>query len=292
MGCRKRCRKRCRCPCDEEEVDPCAPAAPPPPPPPPAARPPLPAPAPAAPAPPPPPPPAPAPPAPAPPPPPPANIPRPPAEPLPEISTEKDKVIATLFRALAFSPVMLGGKLDGALGTDAKRILSNKYFKNFHKNFSQWATAHNKNYAGIEPYLKAVETIPPLAGSKPALSKYILNAYLSSKLGAHSEKDFARLFFDLIIAFYHLFKDELCKDKSDQECMSFIYNQNFRDFMQGNVLKVFKPIAGSNIHESIVTKLLNYDKIDLDRKLLAKNFYGGKRRTRKMKKAKKHTRRK
>jgi hypothetical protein len=201
-------------------------------------------------------------------------------------------MIATFFRALAFSPVMLGGKLEVSLGKDAKRILNNKYFKSFHKNFSQWATAFNKKYDGIEPYLRAVETIPPAPNAKSALSQYILSAYLSSKLGDHSQKDFARLFFDLIIAFYHLFKDDMCKGQTDYECMSSIYNKNFREFMQGRVLNVFKANSGTNIHESIVKKLLEYDKIDVDRKVLAKNFYGGKRRTRRNKKSKKHTRRK
>ena len=133
------------------------------------------------------PPPAPAPaPTPPPPPPPPAPI------ALPPPSKEKDKVIATLFRALPFSGKVLGSKLDDALGSKlGKEILKNNRFSYFQKNLSTWAIVFNNKYTGpgtIDEYLAAVEKDPPVPGSKSKLSNYILSAYRSSTKISNWEK--------------------------------------------------------------------------------------------------------
>ena len=283
MGCRKCCRKRCRCPSDEETPAPPAPIVAPPPPPAPIVAPPppvLPPPAPVL--------------------PPPAPIVAPPAPLLlPPPSKEKDKVIATLFRALPFSGKVLGSKLDDSLGsTLGQKIVKNKKFGYFQKNLSSWSIVFNNKYTGagtIDEYLAAVEKDPPAPGSKSKLSNYILSAYRSSSKITNWEKQFVKVFFDLICALYSIYKDVTCKvGISENECMQIIYAENFKDFFDKDVLKLFKDKNKSklDIDTYIINAIIEYSKKTDDEKTKAKEIYGGKRRTRKMKKSKKHTRRK
>ena len=182
---------------------------------------------------------------------------------------EKNKLIATLFRALPFSGKMLGEFLANALGVPEARKVKNdpkfKYFKDF--NMQNWSIAF-KSDPKLDGKLKDVESDPPVKDSEPTLSNYILASYRKSSLGSQDNK-FVKVFFDLMCAVSSIYKQEL----------SMVYSLYFKEFIKGDVLKLFSSRSGKeDVHTYILNKLVAYNGMS-DKDKLTRELYGGRRKT-------------
>ena len=216
---------------------------------------------------------------------PPAPTPEPPGKP----TKEKNKTIASLLRALSYTGQQIGDKLSVALGVkESAKVIKDAKFKEFLFNKPTWVNVIDLKE--IDEQLKEVESVEPKENAEANLANFILDKYKSNTKIPNPERQFVRVFFDLMCAVSSIYKESL----------PTVYSAYFKAFMKGNVLKIFSKNSGNDVDEYIVKKLVEYDAMTPAQKVSSKTvIYGGRKtmkrrpnkKTRgKYKKTKRHTR--
>jgi hypothetical protein len=187
--------------------------------------------------------------------------PEPEPEPVPTVPMavtpiEINKIIASLLRSLSFTGNEIGSRLEHLLGKIKlrgqplnKEVENNFIFKKVFKltNKPSWTNAINK--FDIEEKFKAIESEkldPKNKNAESNLANYILQKYIESRI-ANPEKNFIKLFFDLIYTVRSIYKVDLLN----------VYSSYFKVFIKNNVLKVLSKDCKKGIdpYDCIFEKL-------------------------------------
>ena len=118
-------------------------------------------------------------------------------------------------------------KLSVALGVkESAKVIKDAKFKEFLFNKPTWVNVIDLKE--IDEQLKEVESVEPKENAEANLANFILDKYKSNTKIPNPERQFVRVFFDLMCAVSSIYKESL----------PTVYSAYFKAFMKGNVLKI------------------------------------------------------